>query len=551
MAGSRVRLYVDSLRTGQVARDGDGRWQWEWGEGRRGAVVVPDPGGGLRAERSAPVVLCVDRDLASAPDAPDVTLSLSSFSAARVTLWYRGRDGRPVPLVGARADRLESARVRAVEEIELRLTAHTFPDGGFDGLVEVIADMPDMAGGGDRDLYRDRAVLRVAPWVMPGSHLPPEALYVVHATGWNSGFVAALSEACAEAGIPLREVAGEFTDGDPWIQDEVEPGHTWGPGQAPVHVIVDGPRDRGLDPAVERVFGQDGVDVYSVPAHGGWQTSLDSFGNLELSPPVTVAGVDYPLGRIVLGTTAPGADGRQAALAVRQFLNAQQVQAPIEVYTDWLVVGHVDEIVCFEPGPVTDPDGWQIQIASTTALRALLERWAADGHGGAVLWEGKLRPDPDTGREVKASRRVRELLEDEDLWSFQAGCQAALDVVRSQLAEGLGAGDERFVEVPLAFESLGGSAVALFPDMVNHIVAGPWSIVPDPFGPVVEGVDLLKAAYRGLAPHRRHLFVDDWYTYHVNLGEVHCGTNVLRTPDPEARWWAIRLPGLWDAMVPA
>ena len=549
MAAPRVRLLVDSLRTGAVARDGDGRWQWEWGEDGRGAIAVPDPGGGLRPERAAPVVLSVDPDLAGAPDAPDVTLSLSSFAAARVTLWYPGPAG-PVPLVGARADRLESVQVRAVEEVVLRLTAHTFPDGGFDGLVEIIADMGEMGSRGDRDLYRDRAVVRVAPWVMPASSRPPETLYVVHNAGWNSGFVGALEDACAEAGVRLREVAGEFTGGDPWIQDEVEPGHTWGPGHAPVHVIVDGPRDRGLDPAVERVFGSDGVDVYSVPAHGGWQTSLDSFGNLEVSPPVTVAGVPYPLGRIVLGTTAPGADGRQAALAVRQFLNAQQVQAPLEVFTDWLVVGHVDEIVCFEPGPAADPDGWQIQIASPTAFRALLERWAVDGHGEAVLWEGKLRPDPVTGREVKAARTVRALLEDEGLWLFQAECQAALDIVRDQLAAGLGAGDDRFVPVPLAFESLDGSAVALFPDMVNHIVAGEWSIVPDPFGPVVEGVDLLKAAYRGLAPHRRLAFVDDWDTYHVNLGEVHCGTNVLRTPDPDAKWWATRLPGLWDAMIP-
>ena len=265
----------------------------------------------------------------------------------------------------------------------------------------------------------------------------PEALYVVHATGWNSGFVAALSEACAEAGVPLREVAGEFTDGDPWIQDEVEPGHTWGPGQAPVHVIVDGPRDRGLDPAVERVFGHDGVDVYSVPAR-----RLADVARLVRQPraqPARHGGGDrLPAGADRARHHGPGADGRQAALAVRQFLNAQQVQAPIEVYTDWLVVGHVDEILCFEPGPARDPDGWHIQIASTTALRALLERWNADGHGGAVLWEGKLRPDPATGREVKAARRVRDLLEDEDLWSFQAGCQAALDMVRSQLAEGWG-----------------------------------------------------------------------------------------------------------------
>jgi protein-arginine deiminase len=544
MAGSRVTLFVDSLRTGEVARDGDGRWQWEWGEGRRGAVVVCDPGGGLRLERSAPVVLALDPDLARAPDAPPVTLSLSSFAAPRVTLWYEGEHG-PVPVVGALAPpgALETGRIDAVEELELRLTAHTFPDGGFDGLVEVIADLGDL-GGDDRD----RAVLRVAPWVMPPNSRPAETLYVVHDVGWNSEFVTVLGQACTQAGVAMRQVAGEFTEGDPWIQDEVEPGHTWGPGQAPRHVIVDGPRDRGLDPAVERVFGHDGVDVYSVPAHGGWQTSLDSFGNLEVSPPVTVAGVPYPLGRIVLGTTAPDANGRQAALAVRQFLNAQRVQAPIEIFTDWLAVGHVDEIVCFEPGAAGDD--WTIQLASTTAFRALLEAWAAEGHAGAVLWEGKVRPDEETGEDGDAARTVQELLDDGTLWDFQASCQEALDTVRQQLKDGLAVDDSRIVDVPLIFESYNGAAVAHFPDMVNHIVVGSWSIVPDPFGPVVGGTDLLKDAYRKLAPHRSHVFVDDWYTYHLSLGEVHCGTNVLRTPDPGLQWWATRLPGLWDAMVP-
>jgi protein-arginine deiminase len=542
MAGSRVMLFVDSLRTGEVARDGDGRWQWEWGEGRRGAVVVCDPSGGLRHERSAPVVLALDPTLANAPDAPPVTLSLSSFSAPRVTLWYECEHG-PVPVVGALAGAgaLEIGHIQAVEELELRLTAHTFPDGGFDGLVEIIAELGDQ-GSDDRD----RVVLRVAPWVMPVNSRPAETLYVVHDVGWNSDFVTALGDACNEAGVAMRQVAGEFSEGDPWIQDEVEPGHTWGPGQPARHVIVDGPRDRGLDPAVERVFGHDGVDVYSVPAHGGWQTSLDSFGNLEVSPPVTVAGVPYPLGRIVLGTTAPDANGRQAALAVRQFLNAQRVQAPIEIFTDWLAVGHVDEIVCFEPG--TGTDDWTIQLASTTAFRALLERWAADGHDEAVLWAGKTRPD-ETGATGDAARTVRQLLDDGPMWDFQVSCQEALDTVRQQLKDGLAVDDSRFVDVPLIFESVDGAALAHFPDMVNHIVVGAWSIVPDPFGPVVDGKDLLKEAYRGLAPFRSQVFVDDWYTYHLNMGEVHCGTNVLRTPDPGAQWWATRLPGLWDAIV--
>ncbi len=538
---SRVRLLVDSNRDGEVDPSGDGRWQWEWGAGRRGAIVVCDPSGRLDESRAAPIVLQVDPAIAGSPDAPDLLISVNAFAATRVTLWRQGPDG-PVPLVGALAQ-AETVRIRPVERLQLWLTAHTFPDGGFDGLVELLADLGLRQPGRES---RDRVVLRVAPWLMPAPSRPVEAIYVVHQQGWNSDFVARLEAAAEEAGATVREIAGEFADNDPWIQDEIEPGYTCGATGGPRHVIVDGPRDRGLDPVIETVFGADGVDVYSVPAHGGWPTSLDSFGNLEVSPPVFVDGVDYPLGRIVLGTAAPDSNGRQAALAIRQFLNAQQVQAPVEIFTDWLIVGHVDEIVCFEPGP---GDGWRLQLASTTAFRQLLQRWEGEGHASAVLWEGKRRFVG--GRAVSAARTVRQLLDDRPYWAYQQECQRHIDLAKAQLVKGLGLhGDDRFVEVPLAFERVGQGAAAAFPDMVNHLIIGEWSIVPDPFGPVVDGQDLLQAAYRALAPSRKVVFIDDWETYHLNLGEVHCGTNVLRTPDAALRWWEVQMPGLWDAAIP-
>ena len=34
-------------------------------------------------------------------------------------------------------------------------------------------------------------------------------------------------------------------------------------------------------------------------------SSLDSFGNLDVSPPVTVRGKEYPLGRILIGSPLP------------------------------------------------------------------------------------------------------------------------------------------------------------------------------------------------------------------------------------------------------
>ena len=72
---------------------------------------------------------------------------------------------------------------------------------------------------------------------------------------------------------------------DPWIQDEVE----FGFSQSPTHtlpVVCDSPRDRGLDdfPELELL----GPDFGHFQIGGSSPNSLDSFGNLEVSPPVTV-----------------------------------------------------------------------------------------------------------------------------------------------------------------------------------------------------------------------------------------------------------------------
>lgn len=35
--------------------------------------------------------------------------------------------------------------------------------------------------------------------------------------------------------------------------------------------------------------------------------------------------------------------------ALRDFVYAQQVQAPVELFSDWLMTGHVDQFLCFVP----------------------------------------------------------------------------------------------------------------------------------------------------------------------------------------------------------
>ena len=46
------------------------------------------------------------------------------------------------------------------------------------------------------------------------------------------------------------------------------------------------------------------------------------------------------------------------------------------------------------------------------------------------------------------------------------------------------------------------------------------------------------AAVEAMMPsHIDFHFVDDWDVYHMGLGEVHCGTNMTRSP--RDNWWEV------------
>ena len=104
---------------------------------------------------------------------------------------------------------------------------------------------------------------------------------------------------------------------------------------------------------------------------------------------------------------------------------------------------------------------------------------------------------------------------------------------------------EDLIEVPVIFmpnEWQPALADALTAGMVNMLVINHHCIVPRPFGPVVRGLDLFEEHLRArLTPLGLTVgFLDDWFEYHVNLGEVHCGTNTLRSPDPSKwKWWRL------------
>lgn len=63
--------------------------------------------------------------------------------------------------------------------------------------------------------------------------------------------------------------------------------------------------------------------------------------------------------------------------ALRDFVCAQQVQAPVELFSDWLMTGHVDEFMCFVPVKDKSGDG---KVCVGGRRRGTSEPW--DPHSG-------------------------------------------------------------------------------------------------------------------------------------------------------------------------
>lgn len=73
---------------------------------------------------------------------------------------------------------------------------------------------------------------------------------------------------------------------------------------------------------------------------------------------------------------------------------------------------------------------------------------------------------------------------------------------------------------------------------VNMLVLGKYLGIPKPFGPIINGRCCLEEKVRSLLePLGLHCtFIDDFFSYHVRHGDVHCGTNVRRQPF-SFKWW--------------
>jgi protein-arginine deiminase len=393
--------------------------------------------------------------------------------------------------------------------------------------------------------------LTVAPVVLFHHLLPATSVFVsaVPRDTDSVAFVAALRGAVSafSSQVPVVTVS---TD-DQWNQDYFETGYMAVPGPGGSQRVmtvflrsanVDTPSNANfpMRSAGRSVFtqfrGRDVAGVQQVDLrHDPEMDTLNSFGNWETIPPYTLNGRSYPLGRNYRGSIASYSPDQ----TFKRLIDAQGVQPAVEVDTSWLLVGHVDETVSFLK--VNSPRGWVVLANDARLARRMLQEAAAAGASATPMFDGKFVYD-DRDREVSARRTIAQVLADPDVAASSDEAAVKVDQQLAVLKRETGLTDQEIIGVPFLHEPVSGGSLAYNPGTVNMLVLDERNVVvPDPFGPVVNGRDIFKAQLEAaLARYQVRIhWVDDWNLYHRLAGEVHCGTNTVRSV-PSMKWWEAR-----------
>uniref|UniRef100_A0A4W5PAH2 protein-arginine deiminase n=1 Tax=Hucho hucho TaxID=62062 RepID=A0A4W5PAH2_9TELE len=540
-----ISLDVDADRDGQVERNNPNKGSWMWGPNGHGAILLVN----CDSERTYGKSICEMSDLkdmspmvlrtsgpAKLPAGYKLTMHISQGDAESVRV-FRTRSTsfvKDYPLVlGSEDLSKEVPYLGGNAEMNFYVEGLRFPDIDFEGLISISLSLlePSSQGFPETPIFTDRVVFRVAPWIMTPNTLNPVEVFIC-STSDNYQFLKGMKRLVENSGYKLKVCHEYMNRGDRWMQDEIEFGYIDSPHQR-FPVVLDSPRDGELqDFPYDVLLGPD-FGYVTRTAYDEEVSSLDSFGNLEVSPPVIVNGKIYPLGRIIIGVAFPTATkGRNMTKVVQDFLWAQKVQEPIALFSDWLLVGHVDEFMTFVPA--ADKKGFRLLLASPDAGYKLFRGLQKDGHGQAKMFDG-------LGAEEEIT--VDEILSDDKLRAENNYVQSCIDWNRDVLKRELGLDDDDIIDLPILFHVMEENrAVAYYPDMVNMIVLGKNLGIPKPFGPKVDGRCALEAEMTSLMEGLglSCTYIDDFASYHKLLGEVHCGSNVRREPF-SFKWWNLEM----------
>jgi protein-arginine deiminase len=474
------------------------------------------------------------RPWAKAPDGATATLT-----------WTAGDHVRLFKVSGTTFTAIASGATLTVDE--LRSGAELAIEGRdivrdpkvWDGYVDITYAVE---AGDER--WTDAVKMRVAP-LLTYHHLSPSISTWVSSTGGtgNAAMRADLKAATAAAGLDDPKL---ISTSDQWTQDFFETGFMSMPAKGGAqHVIRVNIRSANatnpistknpLRRAGRVVFtGMRGKDTAGIqefdPKRNGKFDTLNSFGNFETVPPYALNGQTYPLGRVLRGSTPTYYPDQK----FQAMIEAQNVQPSIYIDTSWLLVGHVDETTSFVKAPATvTPRGWVLLVNDATMAKTMLETASNAGNGSVPMFVGK------NWSQGSAQVTIDQVLADTDVMSASAEAAVEVEAQIATLKAEIGLTDAEIIRIPYLHMSSRGMSVAYQPGMVNGIYLNDGHFAaPNPHGPSIEGKDIFKQAMESaLGPLEVTVhWVEDWDTYHRQLGEVHCGSNATRKV-PDTKWW--------------
>ncbi|XP_037354834.1 protein-arginine deiminase type-6 isoform X1 [Talpa occidentalis] len=575
LTGIGVSLDVDIYRCGQVhmVSDKETKRNWMWGPSGWGAILLvncsPDEVGHLVEEtptkeispeeikRLSPMTLTVEgpscflkrhqlllHTSEEEAEKARVYRPLDSSSTFQVVLGP-GQHTYTFPLL---EDHLKEDHLKETFYVE----AIEFPSADFSGLisysVSLVEESQDLSIP-ETLVYKDTVVFRVAPCVfMPSTQMPLE-VYLCRELQLQ-GFVQSVMDLSEKSNSQVASVYEDTSRLGRWLQDEMAFCYTQAPHKT-ISFLLDTPRVLKLEDFPMKYSLSPGVGYVTRLTKDHRVASMDSIGNLMVSPPVKVKGKEYPLGRILIGSSFyPSKEGRDMSKALRGFLYAQRVQAPVELFSDWLMVGHVDEFLCFLPtrDKREGEKGFRLLLASPSSCYKLFQEKQKEGYGDTVLFE-EVRDDQllSNGREAYT---INQLLADEDMRKQNDYVEKCINLNRELLKRELGLVERDIVDIPQLFclEQLTNVpssqqtgklfARPYFPNLMQMIVLDKNLGIPKPFGPQIKGACCLEEKICQLLEPLDFTctFIDDFDCYLTDIGDFCACANIRRVPFA-FKWW--------------
>uniref|UniRef100_A0A670ZWS0 Peptidyl arginine deiminase 2 n=1 Tax=Pseudonaja textilis TaxID=8673 RepID=A0A670ZWS0_PSETE len=505
LTGIGISLDVDADHDGVVEKNNPKKATWTWGPDGQGAILL------VNCDKENPFSStedCQDEKIFSKEDLEDMSrMILRTQGPGRLPAGYEMVLHIPIsdsdkvgvfylqnPFFGQRYIHILGRRklshvvkyTGGSAELEFFVEGLRFPDESFDGLVSVHVSLlePMAEGIPQAPIFTDTVVFRVAPWIMTPNILPPVSVFVCRGRIYCK--ISHLTSPPHSPAFQLRSPGqgnprrSSRSAGTRWEAEK-----RWGWRGQSEAVFAGSPNDSK--------FPLPGPDFGYVTLEPLFEivTSLDSFGNLEVSPPVSVHGKEYPL----------------AGNSLRK----------------WRVChGHP-----------------QKEKKHNSSCLSSLSLFSSLSPSPSLPPPPPLPPPPGySGTDTKRVT-INKVLSNDIMVQENQYVQRCIDWNRDILKKELGLKEKDIVDLPALFKiDKGGKAMAYFPNMVNMIVLSRDLGIPKPFGPIIEGECCLEQYVSSLLEPLglACTFIDDISSYHKHLGEVHCGTNVQRKPFA-FKWW--------------